>query len=543
MRKKIVIALALLLSLAQMRAQEMGWERLPDLTVPRSGHALLYLNGELTVIGGHTTGFIPTPTAEYFKNGAWHTIPTLYTHDLGFCLPLKDGNVLLGGGLPEPFGVGQSFSAELYTPLSHTFDPVTILDRKRAAANAVELENGTIPVSGNWYADDALELYSASGGFAYVKETAEQRTLPWILPTAPDNALIFSSMDTRGAPATGWVDRLHGEPFQVPLLLRSRPGCSDADSKRVPCQIGDPSRGDYDYLLLAYNDSLEATGILRVHGETFSLLELEADFPLKGIDGPIHYWHHLLRHGAYAWALGTDDAGRAYLLQIGYKPALEGGKATLKLYHTEPLEDLPLYGACAMLPDGRIALAGGIEHSNYKPYASVYLFDPLKTVKVAADTRSRVAGLLIGILTALALIGVGWWLVKNWKQPLPEEPQPEQEEPKFQRDRELFERVSALMEKGLFMQKGLSIADLATALGTNTKYISSCINAGAGCSFLDFLNGYRIRYAQKKMQENAAVRLSDIAEAAGFASESAFYRNFKRVTGMTPAEWMARISE
>ena len=164
-------------------------------------------------------------------------------------------------------------------------------------------------------------------------------------------------------------------------------------------------------------------------------------------------------------------------------------------------------------------------------------------MKVAADTRSRVAGLLIGILTALALIGVGWWLVKNWKQPLPEEPQPEQEEPKFQRDRELFERVSALMEKGLFMQKGLSIADLATALGTNTKYISSCINAGAGCSFLDFLNGYRIRYAQKKMQENAAVRLSDIADAAGFTSESAFYRNFKRVTGMTPAEWMARISE
>ena len=164
-------------SWAQMRAQEMGWERLPDLAVPRSGHALLYLNGELTVLGGHTTGFIPTPTAEYFKDGAWHTVSTLYSHDLGFCLPLKDGNVLLGGGLPEPFGVGQSFSAELYTPLSHTFDPVTILDRKRAAANAVELENGTIPVSGNWYADDALELYSASSGFAYVKETAEQRAL------------------------------------------------------------------------------------------------------------------------------------------------------------------------------------------------------------------------------------------------------------------------------------------------------------------------------------------------------------------------------
>lgn len=543
MNKNFIIGMVLLLSLAQARAQELAWERLPNLSVPRSGHALLYLNGELTVIGGHTTGFIPTPTAEYFKEGKWHTITSLYPHDLSFCLPLKDGDVLLGGGLSESFGVGRSFSAALYSPRTHSFEPISILDRKRAAANAVELENGIVLVSGNWYADDALEQYSTTGGFAYVKETAEHRSAPWILPIAPDNALIFSSVDSWGAPAKGWVDRLQGEPFQVPLLRQFRPGGSDADSKRIPCEIGDPSMGDYDYLLLARNDSLDIMGILRIHGEDFSLLELETDIPLEGENGPIHYWHHLLKHGPYVWALGTDADKRAYLLQIGYRSALEGGKATLKLYHTEPLEDLPLYGACAILPDGRIALAGGIDHSNYKPFASVYLFDPLKTVKDAADARSRAAGLLVGVLTALILVGVGWWLVRSRKKPLPEEPEPEQEAPKSQRDQELFEKVSALMEEGVFTQKGLSIADLATTLGTNTKYISSCINTGAGCSFLDFLNGYRIRYAQKKMQENVALRLSDIADAAGFASESAFYRNFKRVTGMTPAEWLSHISE
>lgn len=538
MTKGIYIGLALFLSLASARAQEMAWERLPDLTVPRAGHALLQLDGELTVIGGHTTGFIPTPTAEYFKDGKWNTLSSLYTHDNGFCLRLKDGTILLGGGLQEAFGIGQSFSAERYLPASHSFEPVSILDRRRAASSALEMEDGSILVSGNWYAEDALEMYSAKDGFATVKETAENRSYPWILPTAPDNAIIFGAMDSWGRPGKGWVDRLHGEAFQEPLLLTARPMTSDGDMVQPLCKIG-----EYDYLMLAVNDSLEANGILRVQGEAFSLLELETEIPLRGAGGPIYYWNPLLCDGEYAWALGTDAENRAYALQIGYKPALEGGKATLKLHYTEPLEDLPQYGAFTLLTDGRIVLAGGIKDSNYKPFASVYIFDPRQETPVAdTGSRARSAGMAAGILTGLALVSLGWWLVRRRKKARTERPEPDQAElpePQSQRERELFERVSAMMEKGLYRRKGLTIAELATTLGTNTKYISSCINTGAGCSFLDYVNGYRVRFAQKKLQETPQMRLSDIADAAGFASESAFYRNFKAVTGQTPAEWLA----
>ena len=538
MTKGIYIGLALFLSLASARAQEMAWERLPDLTVPRAGHALLQLDGELTVIGGHTTGFIPTPTAEYFKDGKWHTLSSLYTHDNGFCLRLKDGTILLGGGLQEAFGIGQSFSAERYLPASHSFEPVSILDRRRAASSALEMEDGSILVSGNWYAEDALEMYSAKDGFATVKETAENRSYPWILPTAPDNAIIFGAVDSWGRPGKGWVDRLHGEAFQEPLLLTARPMSSDGDMVQPLCKIG-----EYDYLMLAVNDSLEANGILRVQGEAFSLLELETEIPLRGAGGPIFYWNPLLCDGEYAWALGTDAENRAYALQIGYKPALEGGKATLKLHYTEPLEDLPQYGAFTLLTDGRIVLAGGIKDSNYKPFASVYIFDPRQETPVAdTGSRARSAGMAAGILTGLALVSLGWWLVRRRKKARTERPEPDQAElpePQSQRERELFERVSAMMEKGLYRRKGLTIAELATTLGTNTKYISSCINTGAGCSFLDYVNGYRVRFAQKKLQETPQMRLSDIADAAGFASESAFYRNFKAVTGQTPAEWLA----
>lgn len=539
MRKGIFICLAVVLSLASARAQEMAWERLPDLTVPRAGHALLQLNGELTVIGGHTTGFIPTATAEYFKDGKWNKVQSLYTHDNGFCLPLRDGSVLLGGGLQEAFGIGQSFSAERYLPASHTFEPVSILDRRRAASTALELEDGSILVSGNWYAEDALEMYSAKDGFATVKKTTENRGYPWILQTAADNAIIFGAVDSWGRPGKGWVDRLHGEAFHEPLLLTARPMPSDGNMEQPLCKIG-----EYDYLMLAVNDSLEANGILRVHGEAFSLLELETEIPRRGAGGPIFYWNPLLCDGGYVWALGTDAENRAYALQIGYKPALEGGKATLKLHYTEPLEDSPQYGACTMLPDGRIILAGGIKGSNYKPFASVYIFDPRQETLVAdTGSRARSAGMAAGILTGLALAGLGWWLARRRKKARTERPEPDQAElpePQSQRERELFERVSAMMENGLYTHKGLTIAELATTLGTNTKYISSCINTGAGCSFLDYVNGYRVRYAKKMMLENQSVRISEVAEASGFASESSFYRNFKAATGLTPNEWLAR---
>ena len=80
-------------------------ERLPDLNVPRNGHSVLNLNGVITVFGGHTDGFIPTPTAEYFSDGQWHRLDMVYSHDGGMAFPLKSGQVLLAGGYEKNLGL------------------------------------------------------------------------------------------------------------------------------------------------------------------------------------------------------------------------------------------------------------------------------------------------------------------------------------------------------------------------------------------------------------------------------------------------------
>ena len=80
-------------------------ERLPDMHTARASHCTFMLNGELTVVGGHTEGFVPTPTAEYLNGGRWHTVNMVYTHDNGFSAICKSGMVLVAGGHDQPLGI------------------------------------------------------------------------------------------------------------------------------------------------------------------------------------------------------------------------------------------------------------------------------------------------------------------------------------------------------------------------------------------------------------------------------------------------------
>ena len=75
--------------------QQMSVERLPDLNVPRANHHTVLCGDEIVVFGGHTDGFKPIETAEYYSGGAWHTLPMVYPHPNGFAAKLPDGRILM----------------------------------------------------------------------------------------------------------------------------------------------------------------------------------------------------------------------------------------------------------------------------------------------------------------------------------------------------------------------------------------------------------------------------------------------------------------
>ncbi|MDD2425768.1 MAG: helix-turn-helix domain-containing protein [Bacteroidales bacterium] len=103
----------------------------------------------------------------------------------------------------------------------------------------------------------------------------------------------------------------------------------------------------------------------------------------------------------------------------------------------------------------------------------------------------------------------------------------------------LMERIRVLMEEEmLFQKKDLVIADVAKGAGSNRTYVSNYINKELKLSFSDYINNYRIRYAQSLMTiPGNSFSLFEIAERSGFTNEVSFYRNFKKIAGTTPSNW------
>ena len=121
----------------------------------------------------------------------------------------------------------------------------------------------------------------------------------------------------------------------------------------------------------------------------------------------------------------------------------------------------------------------------------------------------------------------------------PDAPVPDDEDDRAQRA--LLERVQRLMtEKQVYLTPGLKVTDVADALGTNRTYVSACINRQTGMSFSDYVNGFRVRHAQELLlRKDDTLTLAQVGVQAGFAGDTSFFRNFKKVTGQTPSEWMA----
>lgn len=96
----------------------------------------------------------------------------------------------------------------------------------------------------------------------------------------------------------------------------------------------------------------------------------------------------------------------------------------------------------------------------------------------------------------------------------------------------------AYMEKNY--QSKLRLADVAEQVYVSQWHLSKLMNRYAGQSFSDLLNRIRIDHA-KKLLENPALRIGDIAEQVGFLDMAHFSRVFKKIVGVSANEYRNTI--
>ena len=555
-------------SAATYPVKKVKVERLPDLNTPREGHAVFFAGGELMVAGGHTNGFVLTSTAEYLSEGKWHQLPMTYPHDHGTALVLKSGKVLLAGGSKEGMGVGQSYGVEMYDPSNRSFTGFGCLDKERTLASALELDSGRVIITGNWYSDDEIEMFDGQKFFSSVKSVATGRVVPYLFRTKLGDVLIVSDRDPYDHISdTIVVDRLHGEPFTVPLLRQWRPLTYNAPTTADAGFIGDAANDRYAYLMAVRNfertlDKPELKGlpagqlaVVLVEDTVFTLLPTASPIPMMSPlgTGPIFYDRSYIvadRHAQCAYLCGVDKDKRLYVVGIDY----DLRPSPLTLYYTDPLPDCGFY-VPVLTPQGNLAIIGGssktnFDSDNFTPTASAWLV-PLGRNEDATVASSRwPAGWFWWLMGALVVLsGIVLLYVRRRKseavQPICQTESDESrkvlsetEEFSNSKAKELMNRIDQLMEdEHLYLRRDLRLQDVAVLLRVNSSYVSECINSMRGQSFSQFVNACRIRHAQEKLLKHET-KVTTIAAESGFSTESSFFRNFKAVTGMTPREWI-----
>lgn len=86
-----------------------------------------------------------------------------------------------------------------------------------------------------------------------------------------------------------------------------------------------------------------------------------------------------------------------------------------------------------------------------------------------------------------------------------------------------------------------SLATLAKAVGSNTKYVSQVINDTYGKNFKTYVNEKRIALACERLNDRNTyghLTMQAIYESVGYTNSVSFIRSFKKVNGMTPTEYV-----
>jgi AraC-like DNA-binding protein len=102
--------------------------------------------------------------------------------------------------------------------------------------------------------------------------------------------------------------------------------------------------------------------------------------------------------------------------------------------------------------------------------------------------------------------------------------------------------IELMATEKLYLEENLSLPKLASKMNLSAHNLSFLINEGFGENFFQFVNRYRVEEAKRLLLSPRYEQLSmiGIAFESGFSSKTTFNTSFKKITGFSPSEYIAK---
>jgi AraC-like DNA-binding protein len=103
--------------------------------------------------------------------------------------------------------------------------------------------------------------------------------------------------------------------------------------------------------------------------------------------------------------------------------------------------------------------------------------------------------------------------------------------------------LKLMEEKKLYLDENISLPQLAETLNIHPNYLSQVINERFQKNFYDFINSYRIEEFKRLIAsgKNKNKTFFALALDCGFNSKASFNNSFKKITGITPSEFVKSL--
>ena len=102
-----------------------------------------------------------------------------------------------------------------------------------------------------------------------------------------------------------------------------------------------------------------------------------------------------------------------------------------------------------------------------------------------------------------------------------------------------------ILKNHIYLDKNLSLNKFALTLNVNPTHLSQVMKNEKELGFKEYINVFRVKYSMKLIEEKYLLNHSvlALAEDSGFNSPQTFFRTFKKINKITPAEYWKTMND